>query len=1149
MAQTNVQAFSGDVEISGDTVLGTATYRKKRRWDRNVLAYVYLGNIKTNNTTGIRLDVSLNNSNTGYQMYQFQITLQGEDVDHSGRKLVYSVQGTKNSSVLKSIEIGYVYVGSGGSHEYQLWLKDPTTDVTGNMDAYLNCQNYYNFDTGISDVAQGGAAPTNFNLGVVGLLVDSTGNVGIGTTSPDNVLHIRNAIPTVLLDDSDDDTKVRITGGAGGDLYVDSNWGGSGNTGDIIFREASSEKMRITGSGNVGIGTDDPDTQLEIKNGASGTLIGLGEHHLKLSTSNALAYSTDDVGPGIVFTQRYWNASAVDRPTGAIYGVKTTANGSNGGGLTFAYQNSSQELTRSITMNHEGNVGIGTTLFDITNPVISGAGNGLYIHNAVEGGHLLTLGTQRPWVFEQGLADASTELNLRSLNSGKKFSIQSPDHSNVMTIVATNGGGAVGIGTTNPDCLLHLSSATGSSSIVPTKLKIHTTTEASDWSITDPWGLIEFDINDPSFAGSGPVAGIGVRSGDTTGGYPQLCFYTDNNESNDTALGSANERMVIDHNGDVGIGTTNPVGVNGGRRLEGSSSTGFEYIATRDDDDILDGEFIGAYLFKNDDNGGAEPHYAGMSAKTIGEGGKMALHFHTNRDQYESDALPAMIIDHNNKVGIGTADPGTKLHVEHYGSAIGDFEGIRIANHATNLHATTRPAYEFVVSDIDAGTGIGASKFAIGYRDTTSASRTDRLVIDASGNVGIRTTNPACRFDVANNSDTLYLARFINTSTSNDQDARVMIQASDAGGEVQLLFQTTNQTTTHAWNVASGSGLTPSFQVQYDVTADYNGGTMAFEIPHGGGARITGTEGSGDYNDTNYGYTAAGLDANPNQQSFGLDVKSGSIRSNGGLVAYSDTRIKSNIVDINDTYALDQIRAIQPRYYEYVDKHRRGSSSVIGFIAQEVKEVIPRAVSVANGRIPNIYSFANINASNVLTFTDFNTSTLDSNATTEIEVFINGKNAKSVTISEIIDEHNIRVVEDISEWGCTFDENGNVVSEIVNTTLTLDEYKAHPDKGQYSPNISGYEGANVIISVDEYNSLEDKTGYTEVVESYNKTSIMYPGNQIFVWGQGVTDFHHINKDYIWTVATAALQEVDRQLQVEKARNDALEARITALENA
>src|SRR6056300_361649 len=123
MAQTNVQAFSGDVEISGETVLGTATYRKKIRWDRNELAYVYLGNIRTNNTTGIRLDVSLNNSDSGYEMYQFQITLNGNDDNHTGGKMIHSAQGGNVGSANKGVDIGYVYVGIGGPREYQLWLK------------------------------------------------------------------------------------------------------------------------------------------------------------------------------------------------------------------------------------------------------------------------------------------------------------------------------------------------------------------------------------------------------------------------------------------------------------------------------------------------------------------------------------------------------------------------------------------------------------------------------------------------------------------------------------------------------------------------------------------------------------------------------------------------------------------------------------------------------------------------------------------------------------------------------------------------------------------------------------------------------------------------------------------------------------------
>jgi hypothetical protein len=63
-----------------------------------------------------------------------------------------------------------------------------------------------------------------------------------------------------------------------------------------------------------------------------------------------------------------------------------------------------------------------------------------------------------------------------------------------------------------------------------------------------------------------------------------------------------------------------------------------------------------------------------------------------------------------------------------------------------------------------------------------------------------------------------------------------------------------------------------------------------------------------------------------------------------------------------------------------------------------------------------------------------------------------------------------------------------------------------------------------------------------------------PGNRIFVYGQEVNDFHTLNKDAIWTVATAALQEVDRQLQAEKQKTalmqtalDALLERVNALE--
>ena len=65
-----------------------------------------------------------------------------------------------------------------------------------------------------------------------------------------------------------------------------------------------------------------------------------------------------------------------------------------------------------------------------------------------------------------------------------------------------------------------------------------------------------------------------------------------------------------------------------------------------------------------------------------------------------------------------------------------------------------------------------------------------------------------------------------------------------------------------------------------------------------------------------------------------------------------------------------------------------------------------------------------------------------------------------------------------------------------------------------------------------------------------------PANTILLNGLRVTDFHTLNKSAIFTVATAALQEVDRQLQSEKTKTATLEtqvtdllARVTALESA
>jgi hypothetical protein len=198
----------------------------------------------------------------------------------------------------------------------------------------------------------------------------------------------------------------------------------------------------------------------------------------------------------------------------------------------------------------------------------------------------------------------------------------------------------------------------------------------------------------------------------------------------------------------------------------------------------------------------------------------------------------------------------------------------------------------------------------------------------------------------------------------------------------------------------------------------------------------------------------------------------------------SDRRIKTDIVDVDDISALTLLRKIQPRTYGYVDKVHNGEGRVYGFIAQEIKELIPDAVDVSEGDLPNIYKHATINIqANSITIKDFDTSTL--NQTDSIIYIDQDDQRKTLKIKSIINSTQLEIEEDLEK--------------IVETLKTSE------------------------------------------LEEHNFTG------EIFIWGQKVQDFHHLKKSAIYTVATAALQEVDRQLQAEKIRTYELQQKVELLE--
>jgi len=150
-----------------------------------------------------------------------------------------------------------------------------------------------------------------------------------------------------------------------------------------------------------------------------------------------------------------------------------------------------------------------------------------------------------------------------------------------------------------------------------------------------------------------------------------------------------------------------------------------------------------------------------------------------------------------------------------------------------------------------------------------------------------------------------------------------------------------------------------------------------------------------------------------------------SIWTTGNVISSSDERIKTNIGDVQDDNALRMILNIEPKTYNYIDTQRHvGERRVYGFIAQQIREVIPDAVKIQTEFIPNIFVVADYNpVENIITLPNPIPSSIIALHTSRVKCYMRDT-MLIVEVIEVISPTSFKI-KNINLTNLTFNNNNN----------------------------------------------------------------------------------------------------------------------------
>ncbi|MGD9785934.1 MAG: hypothetical protein AB7E80_14435 [Hyphomicrobiaceae bacterium] len=272
-----------------------------------------------------------------------------------------------------------------------------------------------------------------FVPGLTRMTITGDGNVGIGTTSPGGKLHVSGGDIRV------DNNRYLVwvdTGGTGrnllgldssGTLVLSNNNTNTGGPIALNTQAGAGESMRITSTGNVGIGTSTPNAKLEVS----------GNRPILLTPNSGNVSVQADPG-GWAFRYGALGSSSTDRGGFGFLGT--------GDALTY-YWIGSAYTTPAMVVTSGGNVGIGTIAPAASLHVVK-AGSG-YNSEGTNALKITDTTTTPNTSLQMGVDTAFSAAFIQAMQPATSWT-------NRHLLLQANGGN-VGIGTTSPGAKLEVS--------------------------------------------------------------------------------------------------------------------------------------------------------------------------------------------------------------------------------------------------------------------------------------------------------------------------------------------------------------------------------------------------------------------------------------------------------------------------------------------------------------------------------------------------------------------------------------------------------------------------------------------------------------------------------------------------------------------